>query len=196
MKKQKQRREQFTTSPSVNTPLLSRAMQQTPSAPTNAASFQPSSSTTALLGGQMVPSQTTGSQRSTTVIDFGGQTSSSDAGQLRQRSTGNSQQQTQALLQFQDQTDQYIEDRANTMQSIESTIVELGSIFSQLTTLVHQQDEMIMRIDNNVSDTMLNVEAAHQSLLQYLQSVTSNRWLMIKIFGVLFAFFILFVLIF
>lgn len=102
--------------------------------------------------------------------------------------------QTQTLLQFEDQTNSYLEERANTMQSIESTIVELGTIFTQLTTLVHQQEEMITRIDANVSDTMMNVEAAHQSLLQYLQSVTSNRWLVIKVFGILFVFFIVFVL--
>jgi len=39
----------------------------------------------------------------------------------------------------------------------------------------------------------MNVEAAHSEILKYFQSVTSNRWLMIKIFGVLIIFFIIFV---
>ena len=39
----------------------------------------------------------------------------------------------------------------------------------------------------------MNVEAAHTELSKYLQSVTSNRWLMLKIFGVLIFFFIIFV---
>ncbi|UYV82944.1 STX5 [Cordylochernes scorpioides] len=50
-------------------------------------------------------------------------------------------------------------------------------------------------IDANVEDTSLNVEAAHSEISRYFQSVTSNRWLMIKIFGVLIVFFIIFVVI-
>ncbi len=54
---------------------------------------------------------------------------------------------------------------------------------------------LCFRIDANVEDTQLNVEAAHGEILKYFQSVTSNRWLMIKIFGVLIVFFIIFVVI-
>lgn len=50
-----------------------------------------------------------------------------------------------------------------------------------------------VRIDANVEDTQLNVEAAHTEILKYFQSVSSNRWLMIKIFLVLIIFFIIFV---
>lgn len=51
----------------------------------------------------------------------------------------------------------------------------------------------LCRIDANVEDTSLNVEAAHSEILKYFQSVTSNRWLMVKVFAVLIAFFIIFV---
>lgn len=44
-----------------------------------------------------------------------------------------------------------------------------------------------------MEDTELNVEAAHTEIVKYFQSVTSNRWLMIKIFAVLIFFFIFFV---
>ncbi|CAG2111254.1 unnamed protein product [Medioppia subpectinata] len=84
------------------------------------------------------------------------------------------------LLIYEDQSNDYLEERASTMHSIESTIVELGTIFTQLASMVQQQEEMITRIDANVTDTALNVEAAHQSLLQYFSSVTNNRWLIIK----------------
>ena len=96
-------------------------------------------------------------------------------------------------LQLIDEQDSYIQDRADTMQNIEQTIVELGSIFSQLAHMVKEQEEMVQRIDCNVEDTQLNVEAAHGEILKYFQSVTSNRWLMIKVFGVLIIFFIIFV---
>jgi len=90
--------------------------------------------------------------------------------------------------------DQYYSSRADAMHTIESTIVELGGIFSQLATMVKEQEEMVTRIDNNIDDTALNVELGHNEILKYFQSVTSNRWLMVKIFGVLIFFFLLFVI--
>ncbi|XP_029961984.1 syntaxin-5a isoform X2 [Salarias fasciatus] len=99
-------------------------------------------------------------------------------------------------LQLIDEQDSYIQSRADTMQNIESTIVELGSIFQQLAHMVKEQEETIQRIDANVEDTQLNVEAAHTEILKYFQSVSSNRWLMIKIFLVLIVFFIIFVVFF
>ncbi|XP_069501262.1 syntaxin-5 [Ambystoma mexicanum] len=96
-------------------------------------------------------------------------------------------------LQLIDEQDSYIQSRADTMQNIESTIVELGSIFQQLAHMVKEQEETIQRIDANVEDTQLNVEGAHSEILKYFQSVTSNRWLMIKIFLILIVFFVIFV---
>ncbi|XP_053977089.1 syntaxin-5 [Hylaeus volcanicus] len=92
-----------------------------------------------------------------------------------------------------DDTEAYVQSRAETMQNIESTIVELGGIFQQLAHMVKEQEEMVERIDSNIEDTELNVEAAHAEILKYFQSVTNNRWLMIKIFAVLIFFFIFFV---
>lgn len=99
----------------------------------------------------------------------------------------------QQQMQLIDEQDKYIQDRADTMQNIESTIVELGQIFTQLAHMVKEQEEAVQRIDHNVEDTQLNIEAAHSELLKYFQSVTNNRWLMIKIFAVLIIFFIIFV---
>jgi syntaxin 5 len=102
-------------------------------------------------------------------------------------------QQMQQMLLY-DDSDQYVQQRAETMQNIESTIVELGGIFQQLAHMVKEQEEMVERIDTNVQDVELNVDAAHAQILKYFQSVSKNRWLMIKIFGVLIFFFIFFVL--
>lgn len=93
-----------------------------------------------------------------------------------------------------DDSDQYVQQRAETMQNIESTIVELGGIFQQLAHMVKEQEEMVERIDTNIQDVEMNVDAAHGEILKYFQSVSKNRWLMIKIFGVLIMFFIFFVL--
>lgn len=104
------------------------------------------------------------------------------------------QQQQQQQMMMYDESDNYVQQRAETMQNIESTIVELGGIFQQLAHMVKEQEEMVERIDTNVQDAELNIEAAHGQILKYFQSVTSNRWLMIKIFGVLISFFIFFVI--
>jgi syntaxin 5 len=53
---------------------------------------------------------------------------------------------------------------------------------------------VLFRIDANVEDAELNVEAAHNEIVKYFQSITSNRWLMIKIFAVLIFFFFFFVI--
>ncbi|KAK7103417.1 syntaxin-5-like [Littorina saxatilis] len=99
----------------------------------------------------------------------------------------------QQQMQITEETDSYIQERADTMQSIETTIVELGTIFTQLAHMVKEQEEMVQRIDSNVDDATLNIESAHSEILKYFQSVSSNRWLMIKIFAVLIIFFIVFV---
>ncbi|XP_017083473.1 syntaxin-5 [Drosophila eugracilis] len=100
---------------------------------------------------------------------------------------------TQTQMAIYDDSDNYVQQRAETMQNIESTIVELGGIFQQLAHMVKEQEEIVERIDTNVADAELNIEAAHGEILKYFQSVSKNRWLMIKIFGVLIFFFLFFV---
>ncbi|KAI7989017.1 Syntaxin-32 [Camellia lanceoleosa] len=48
------------------------------------------------------------------------------------------------------------------------------------------------RIDENMDDTLANVEGAQGQLVRYLNGISSNRWLMIKIFFVLIVFLMIF----
>ncbi|KAK9071949.1 hypothetical protein SSX86_008380 [Deinandra increscens subsp. villosa] len=98
-----------------------------------------------------------------------------------------SQQQQMVPLQ-----DSYMQSRAEALHNVESTIHELGNIFTQLATMVSQQGELAIRIDENMEDTLANVEGAQGQLMRYLNSISSNRWLMIKIFFVLIAFLMIF----
>ncbi|GAB1600210.1 syntaxin-5-like [Argonauta hians] len=102
--------------------------------------------------------------------------------------------QQQDQIQLIDEQDAYVQNRAETMQNIESTIVELGTVFQRLATMVKEQEEMVNRIDSNVDSAELNIEMAHGEILKYFQSVSSNRWLMFKIFCVLIVFFLIFVI--
>ncbi|KAJ8730827.1 hypothetical protein PYW08_002240 [Mythimna loreyi] len=102
--------------------------------------------------------------------------------------------QTQQLA-LRDDSDTYVQQRAETMHNIESTIVELGGIFQQLAHMVKEQDEAIGRIDANIQEAEMNVEAGHREIMKYFQSVTGNRALMFKVFGVLIFFFVFFVVV-
>lgn len=103
------------------------------------------------------------------------------------------QQMQKNLIINQEET--FLRERATAMQTVEQTIVELGGMFQQLATMIKEQDEAIQRIDSNIEDVDLNVSEAHSELLKYFQSVTSNRWLMIKIFFVLIVFFVVFIVV-
>ncbi|PKK73900.1 t-SNARE [Rhizophagus irregularis] len=91
--------------------------------------------------------------------------------------------------------DNYIESRATAIESIESTIAELGNIFQQLATMVAEQRETVQRIDANTDDIQTHVEGAQKELLKYYASISSNRWLMVKIFAVIIFFFLVFILV-
>ena len=58
---------------------------------------------------------------------------------------------------------------------------------------VQEQGELAIRIDENVDDTLANVDSAQQQLLKYLNSISSNRWLAMKVFFVLMVFTFIFI---
>lgn len=75
------------------------------------------------------------------ALDMGGPTSN-----------GQNDQQMQMQAYAPQQQDQYLGQRATAIESIESTIQELGQIFTQLATMVAQQGETVQRIDADTSD--------------------------------------------
>ncbi|KAH0462389.1 hypothetical protein IEQ34_009964 [Dendrobium chrysotoxum] len=115
----------------------------------------------------------------------------------RKKTNGDPSSSAQPLLQQQQSMvplqDNYMQSRAEALQNVESTIHELSNIFTQLATMVSQQGELAIRIDENMDDTLANVEGAQGQLLKYLNSISSNRWLMLKIFFVLIVFLMIFV---
>ncbi|GLJ18964.1 hypothetical protein SUGI_0339150 [Cryptomeria japonica] len=99
-------------------------------------------------------------------------------------------QMQQHLIQPQDTQ---MHSRATALQNVESTISELGNIFTQLATMVAQQGELAIRIDDNMDDTLSNVEGAQGALLKHLSRISSNRWLIVKIFFVIIIFIVIFI---
>lgn len=97
--------------------------------------------------------------------------------------------------QMQQQTvqDTFVQNRVATLQNVESTILELSNLFVQLANMVAQQSDVAIRIDENMDDTLSNVEGAQGQLHKYLTSISSNRWLIIKIFIVLLVLLLIFI---
>jgi t-SNARE complex subunit (syntaxin) len=52
---------------------------------------------------------------------------------------------------------------------------------------------MYDRIDDNMVETTANVEGAQGELLKYLNNISSNRWLLMKIFFVLMVLLMIFI---
>ena len=89
----------------------------------------------------------------------------------------------------------YIHARGEAIETIERTISELGRIFGQLAQMVGEQGNTIQRIDQDTDDVVTNIEGGQRELLKYFSRISSNRWLMAKMFGVLMIFFLLWVLV-
>ncbi|KAJ6311874.1 hypothetical protein OIU77_013598 [Salix suchowensis] len=118
--------------------------------------------------------------------------------QLRRRSavdnTPSQHMEMSMLQQVNPRQENYTESRAVALHNVESTISELGGIFTHLATMVAEQGELAIRIDDNMDESLNNVENARGALLKNLNRISSNRWLMMKIFAVVIFFLVVFIL--
>ncbi|XP_065872808.1 syntaxin-31 [Euphorbia lathyris] len=97
------------------------------------------------------------------------------------------------LQQVAPRQETYTQGRAVALHNVESTISELSGIFTHLATMVAQQGELAIRIDDNMEESLTNVENARGALLKYLSQISSNRWLIIKIFAIVIFFLVVFI---
>jgi len=82
--------------------------------------------------------------------------------------------------------------RENDMKSIESTIVELGTMFTHMATVVAEQGDTINRIDADMDVISSNVEKGKNELTQFYQRISNQRQFIIKLFLLLCFIIILF----
>lgn len=83
--------------------------------------------------------------------------------------------------------------RVEAVQNVQRTIGELAQMFQKMAVMVTAQEEQIQRIDEDVNDTLHNVEQGQDHLLRYFHHISSNRWLIIKVFLILIFFVVFFV---
>jgi len=88
----------------------------------------------------------------------------------------------------------YGESRAVAVENIQKTMVELGEVYQQLNGMLNAQREMVDTIDNNVEDTVANVTGAQDMWLNYLEQISSNRTLVLKLFSILLFFGLFFII--
>ena len=86
----------------------------------------------------------------------------------------------------------YLESRADAVQTINQTMGSLNAVFSDLLQLIDIQGSAVERIDDNVTQMQDNLEAGIQELEQSV-SGASNLRLMAKMFGVTVVFLIFFI---
>jgi len=87
----------------------------------------------------------------------------------------------------------YHQSRAEAVESVQRMISELAQIFQKVATLVHQHDEMVLRIDENIDHSLSNVKEGQSELLKYYNTISSNRTLILKVFGIVMVFILFFV---
>ncbi|KAI2499797.1 Helical region in SNARE [Fragilaria crotonensis] len=90
----------------------------------------------------------------------------------------------------------YLRDRADAMSTVESNIVELGTIFNKLAVMVSEHREMVQRVEDNVEEANSNLTMSMNVLTDTLTSLKTNRALMAKVFGVFVLFIIAFIIFF
>lgn len=96
----------------------------------------------------------------------------------------------EALLQEQEQLEeksQYLSARVNAVENIESTIADLGQMYTKMATMLTTQGETIIRIDSSLDDAQLYAEAGHEQLTE-MYDRSKNEWkLIVKIFAIIIA---------
>jgi len=87
----------------------------------------------------------------------------------------------------------YVRDRADAMSTVESNIVELGTIFNKLAVMVNEHKDLVQRVEDNVEDANANLELSMNALTDTLDHLRSNQGVFLKVTGILVIFIILFI---
>eukprot|EP00521_Asterionellopsis_glacialis_P007617 CAMPEP_0195289652 /NCGR_PEP_ID=MMETSP0707-20130614/5839_1 /TAXON_ID=33640 /ORGANISM="Asterionellopsis glacialis, Strain CCMP134" /LENGTH=463 /DNA_ID=CAMNT_0040349677 /DNA_START=57 /DNA_END=1448 /DNA_ORIENTATION=+ len=87
----------------------------------------------------------------------------------------------------------YLRERADAMSTVETNIVELGTIFNKLAVMVSEHREMVQRVEDNVDDANTNIMLSMETLTDTLNNLRTNKQLFMKVFSVLVLFIVLFI---
>jgi syntaxin 5 len=97
------------------------------------------------------------------------------------------------LQQDRSADDEYLTSRSNAVEELRATIEEVAGLYRRVNELVAMQEEVTIRIDADIEDIQVNVEEGHMELIKYLEGLSSNQWLLIKVLAIVLAFALFFV---
>lgn len=102
------------------------------------------------------------------------------------------QEQMMQLIPDQD----YLRERADAMSTVETNIVELGTIFNKLAVMVGEHKEMVQRVEDNVDDANTTLMLSMDTLTDTLANLRTNKTLFLKVFSILAIFIVFFIFFF
>jgi len=85
---------------------------------------------------------------------------------------------------------QHLRARVDAIAAVQTSIVELGQVMSNLSTLIQEQDPLINDIAGNVENAAADARAGILQLQRYYESIRGNRQLVARLFAVLAVFLI------
>ncbi|CAH8567452.1 unnamed protein product [Schistosoma turkestanicum] len=88
--------------------------------------------------------------------------------------------------------DQEVRQRDAAIRRVESTIVQLGEIYQQFSTLVQEQNDLVLRIDSQTDNVEMNINEAHAQLLVFMRRISAQRGFLIKAFITIILCFVVF----
>jgi syntaxin 5 len=100
------------------------------------------------------------------------------------------------LPMMQTYDDSLVLQRVDQVKSIEREISQVQEIFKKLAELVSIHGEKIKRIEESMDETIVNGEDAQRNLMEVFTRMSSNRRLILKSFGVLMFFILVWILFF
>jgi len=83
--------------------------------------------------------------------------------------------------------------RAEAARNLQGMVAEIGQMFTKMSHMIVHQEEMVQRIDQDVSGSLDHVNDGHSELLKYFNSISGNRSIILKIFAILIFFLVVFV---
>mmetsp|Transcript_13273 Transcript_13273/g.19848 ORF Transcript_13273/g.19848 Transcript_13273/m.19848 type:complete len:308 (+) Transcript_13273:25-948(+) len=110
----------------------------------------------------------------------------------KEQQSAHSEQVRLQQLQQRESEMKYLDRRASAIRNIESTLHELGGMYTKMASIVAAQNEIAIRIDENMTDTLEQTEMGHNQLMKYYTAISGNRSLIIKIFIILIGILLLF----
>ena len=79
------------------------------------------------------------------------------------------------------------ESKLRDAMEVEKTIQIVSNLFSDMAVVIHKQDEIIDRIEDDVEAGLHHVELGEEKVEEFHGIIKGNRPLIIKIFGIMIA---------